>query len=198
MLGESYHFAGPTFSMDRASLKHDLVYVSLGTIFTRDIPFYRLCIEVLKDFTLPAILSIGDKIEAEELGEVPDHIRIETFSNQAAILKDAALFITHGGMASVHEAVYTSTPMIVIPAIPEQVATAESVETLGIGIQLQPGSITGELLHSSIKAILDNHRHYINNLDALAENLQAPHGAAPACTLIDNYLTAEIRKGGEG
>jgi MGT family glycosyltransferase len=196
ILGESYHFVGPTFSMDRASLQHDLVYVSLGTIFTRDIPFYRLCIEVLKDFHLPAILSIGDKIEAEELGEIPDHIRIETFSDQAAILKDAALFITHGGMASVHEAVYTSTPMIVIPAIPEQVATAESVETLGIGIQLQPGNITGGLLHSSIKAILDNHNHYVTNLDALAESLQAPHGAAPAFTVIDHYLAAEIRKSG--
>lgn len=194
ILDDSYHFVGPTFSTNSTSLKHHLVYVSLGTIFTRDIPFYRLCIEVLKNFSLPAILSIGDKIETEELGGIPDHIRIETFSNQTAILKDAALFITHGGMASVHEAVYAATPMIVIPAIPEQVVTAESVEALGIGIQLEPGKITGALLHSSIKSILDNHEQYVKNLNALIHNLPQSHGAASACTLIDHYLAAEIRK----
>lgn len=194
ILGESYHFVGPTFSTGRTGLKHDLIYVSLGTIFTRDIPFYRLCIEVLKNFSLPAILSIGDKIETEELGDIPDHIRIEAFSNQPAILKDAALFITHGGMASVHEAVYTSTPMIVIPAIPEQVVTAESVETLGIGIQLEPGKITGELLHSSIKAILDNNGQYIKNLDALIGNMPRSSARVSACTLIDRFLAAENRR----
>jgi MGT family glycosyltransferase len=188
LLDGSYHFVGPAFSMNRTSPKHDLIYVSLGTIFTRDIPFYRLCVEVLKDFHLPAILSIGDKIEREELGEIPEHIRIETFSDQPAILNDAALFITHGGMASVHEAVYTSTPMIVIPAIPEQVVTAESVETLGIGIQLEPGNITGGQLHSSIKAILDNHGHYIKNLNMLTQALPQSSGAASACTLIGKYL----------
>jgi MGT family glycosyltransferase len=198
MLGDSYHFVGPTFSTSRASLKHDLIYVSLGTIFTRDIPFYRLCIEVLRNFNMNAILSIGDKIEAEELGDIPGHIRIETFSNQTAILEDAALFITHGGMASVHEAVYTSTPMIVIPAIPEQVVTAESVETLGIGIQLEPGNITRELLHSSIRAILDNHRQYVDNLNALTQNLPESSGAASACTLIDRYLGVKAEGKVEG
>ncbi len=196
ILDETYHFVGPTFSTSRTSLKHNLIYVSLGTIFTRDIPFYRLCIEVLKKFSLPVIISIGDKIEVEELGDIPDHIRIETFSNQAAILKDAALFITHGGMASVHEAVYTSTPMIVIPAIPEQVVTAVSIETLGIGIQLQPGKITGELLHSSIKAILDNNEQYIKSLNALAANMPESSASVSACTLIDRYLTAENRRKG--
>lgn len=192
LLDDSYHFAGSSLSISSAplntSFRHELIYVSLGTIFSRGLPFYRLCIDVLKDFPLPAVLSIGDRITKEELGALPAHIRVEAFSNQAALLNDAALFITHGGMASAHEAVYTATPMIVIPGIPEQVVNAETIESLGIGLQLPPEKITPELLRSSIQSILDNHAQYVTNLTRLAQNFPSTPAARTACRLIDSYL----------
>jgi UDP:flavonoid glycosyltransferase YjiC (YdhE family) len=49
------------------------------------------------------------------------------------VLKHADLFITHGGMNSVNEAIYYGVPMLVMPFINDQPENAEQVERLKLG-----------------------------------------------------------------
>lgn len=52
---------------------------------------------------------------------------------QLDVLKMAEVFITHGGMNSVSEALVSGTPMVVIPLVSDQPVNARCIEKLGVG-----------------------------------------------------------------
>lgn len=150
-----------------------LVYVSMGTIFNEDVSFFRTCIDVLKKMELPAYISIGNKIDREDLGEVPSNIIIAPyFPHQLELLSQAIFFITRGGMASVHEALGTATPMLVIPVIPEQQITAASLVKLQAGLSIQPSSVNADTLANAMQHLLSNRYRYSNNIKLLAAQLR--------------------------
>ncbi|HLZ88022.1 MAG TPA: amino acid adenylation domain-containing protein, partial [Puia sp.] len=166
----------------------DLVYVAMGTILNKDVELYRTCIGVLSQVGYRAILSVGSKVDMVQLGPMPASIRAAEYVDQRAVLTEAALFITRGGMASVHEAIHTLTPMIVIPVIPEQQMTAERIQELGIGIVLPPGQVTGESLQSAIRQILTNRQGYIERIKALQNDEPVLSVPAKARGLLQDFF----------
>ena len=48
-----------------------------------------------------------------------DNVHIFTFVRQLQVLKHADVFITHGGLNSIREAVHTEVPMLLFPVHPE-------------------------------------------------------------------------------
>ena len=191
ILGPEFKFVGFPIDIDTEAVSHELIYIAFGTIFNKEADFYSICLNVLKEINMESILSIGKGTKKELLGELPPAIKIEHFVDQISILKKAALFLTRGGMASVQEAVYTLTPMIVIPDIPEQRITANKIEELGIGIQLPKAMLTEEILRSAIHKILSDKEFYINNLKALVANKPV----LPAPSLAFHYLDSEFYAG---
>ena len=55
------------------------------------------------------------------------------FVNQGEILKKASLFITAGGVNSIHEALYYGVPCLLCPQQGEQLLNARQFENLGFG-----------------------------------------------------------------
>ncbi|MBD0258173.1 MAG: hypothetical protein ICV83_20870, partial [Cytophagales bacterium] len=193
LLGAGYHFVGFPLPVEAAPLPKDVIYVALGTVFNNEVAFYRLCIEVLKDFPHPCVLSVGKKTDRALLGQLPGHIRVEAFTDQVQVLRKTAVFITRGGMASVHEAVHTRTPMIVIPNIPEQQLTAASVEALGIGLRLAAGDLTAAALRAALRQVLDNQAWYAENLRVLLAGKPRLPAVSLAHQLLDDHLQQELR-----
>lgn len=62
-----------------------------------------------------------------------DNFIIRPFVNQGEILKHADLFITAGGMNSIHEALYYGVPCLMCPQQGEQRLNAGQFEALGFG-----------------------------------------------------------------
>ena len=187
LFGKEYQYLGyPTFS-EKGDLQKRLIYVSMGTIMNKDILFFSLIIHVLKELQTESIIAVGNEISIDQFGEMPPHIKIIGFADQRAILKEAKLFITRGGMASVHEAVYSRTPMIAVPLIPEQQITAVTIEELGIGLRLSPAAINEEVLYNAIKEVLNNGR-YIKNLEELAREIPVTSPEKLATDLIKDLL----------
>ena len=62
-----------------------------------------------------------------------DNFIIRPFVNQGEILKHADLFITAGGMNSIHEALYYGVPCLMCPQREEQRLNAGQFEALGFG-----------------------------------------------------------------
>jgi len=78
------------------------------------------------------IMSVGRNIQIESLGLVPDNFLVENFVPQLEVLKRADVFITHGGMNSLNEALYFGVPVIVVPQQVEQAFNMRRLKKLGV------------------------------------------------------------------
>ena len=138
-----------------------LIYISLGTVFHRNEEFLRTVVEQLGLRTgnrlterlektgggCPAGLgggrSRGESFRVvlvwsgDETRAFPENFTVRPFVNQNEILKHAALFITAGGMNSLHEALYFGVPCLMCPQQGEQRLNARRFERLGFGKILQ-------------------------------------------------------------
>lgn len=161
---ESYKFVGPSISLrgvtesfDLAAIKgKGLIFISLGTVFNRAIDFYKLCFKALGNTEHTVVMSIGEKTNRSELGEIPTNFMVENYVPQTEVLKQAKVFITHGGMNSTHEGLYYWVPLIVIPQSADQPIIAGQVAAIGAGIALQMQNLTANLLVEAVEQVLED------------------------------------------
>ena len=73
----------------------------------------------------------------EKTARLPDNFIVRPFVNQGEILKHASLFITAGGMNSIHEALYYGVPCLICPQQGEQLLNAKRFEAMGFGRRLR-------------------------------------------------------------
>ena len=77
--------------------------------------------------------------------------------NQKAILAHPAvkMFVTHGGLSSLHESIYYGKPMLVIPLFGDQFLNAISIEDAGLGIWLNDENFNASQLADLIVKQVD-------------------------------------------
>ncbi len=131
-----------------------LIYISLGTIVNGAIPFFKKCIEAFRDEEVDVIMSVGKNVKEEKLGEIPKNFYIYNTVSQQAVLKMADVFVTHGGMNSVSEAMAEGVPMVVIPFMADQPTNARRVCELGLGKRLEYKYISSERLREIVWNVL--------------------------------------------
>ncbi|WP_307102242.1 nucleotide disphospho-sugar-binding domain-containing protein [Arthrobacter globiformis] len=93
------------------------------------------------------------------LGPLPANVLASRFVPQLEVLARAALFVTHGGMNSVNEAMYAGVPMLVIPQGAEQPLVAGRVAESGAGLSIRAqdalGAERAEALEFAVLLILE-------------------------------------------
>lgn len=197
-----YDFVGPSvFSkiLPEKEKERPLIYISMGTVINDRPDFYGKCIDALKDMDADVIISCGNVVNIEELGELPDHIKVYSYVDQLDVLSKADAFITHCGMNSVSESLYMAAPMVLYPQTGEQYAVARRVTEIGAGIMLKDDSAQG--IRASIRKILDN-KTYGDAAACCSEDFRACSGTAGAAEFIENAphswdgvdITGELNK----
>jgi MGT family glycosyltransferase len=188
-LGSEFRFVGYPLKSRITDINRTLVYISFGTIFNNDPELLNICIEAFRGTSYSCLIAIGAKISRSHLRQITDNISIVEFIDQPAVLHQSKLFITRGGMASVHEAILAATPMIVIPEIPEQVIIAETIDRLGIGIHLPPKEFTVSQLRDAIDLILEKQNDiYVRNMNKIRDTSISDSAADKATGLIKALL----------
>jgi MGT family glycosyltransferase len=166
---QTYKFVGPSITSRQTHENFDFtiikgkspIYLSLGTVFNQAIDFYRLCFEAFGNTEHTVVMSIGEKTRASDLGDIPENFIVKNYVPQSELLKYTKLFITHGGMNSVHEGLYYGVPLIVIPQSADQPVIAGQVAKLGAGIQLQMQGLTAYQLRESAEHVLNQPSFHI-------------------------------------
>ena len=153
--GDSYLFMLPppisTVSAIRVpygEMKKPIVYISLGSIISNR-GFCKECIRAFGGKPLSVILNTG-RIPPETLGTIPENIRAYSFVPQIEVLKHADVFLTHCGMNSVNEALYTGVPMVAMPFINDQITNARRVVELGLGKRVRSFPSRGKELYQAV------------------------------------------------
>ncbi len=143
----------PAFSFEK---KRPVVYIALGSVLKGPISFFRNCIEAFRGKDVDVILSVGKNFPSRKLRNIPENVHIYPFVPQLQVLKIADVFVTHGGMNSISEALAAATPMVVIPFVSDQPANARQVERLGVGRALKPEDVTKVSLQDAVFSVLSD------------------------------------------
>ncbi|MFD5625848.1 macrolide family glycosyltransferase [Streptomyces sp. NPDC127072] len=162
--GHSYRFVGPSigarpadpsFQADR--LKDPVLYASLGTVFNANPRLLRGFATGLAPLGGSVVISTG-QTDPDALGALPANVVARRFVPQPEVLARAALFITHGGMNSVNEAMYAGVPMLVVPQGADQPMVARRVVELGAGLSIHTQDVTGNSVRVLARRLLDDSR----------------------------------------
>lgn len=189
-LDASCRFVGPTLDVTARTEESDpelenvlggtdpLVVVSLGTLHTGGSSFFRACVEALGPLPANVLLVVGSATDPAELGTPPANVVVRRFVPQLEALRQASVFVTHGGMNSVLEALHFGVPMVVIPQQVEQLLIGQAVADRGAGVVL---------------------RHHLSRVDIPAEQIRASVDALlheASCTASARSLAATLHEGG--
>jgi len=186
---EKFHFIGPSVydrkEEDFPILPKPVIYISIGTILKGAERFFRTCMEVFENEPVTVVVSIGS-FKTAQLGDIPENFVVRNNVPQITVLKQASLFITHGGMNSVSEAMASGVPMVVIPFVSDQPVNAEQVARLGLGKVLEHRSITAANLKAPAFAVMKD-EHIRENLRKIQAEIAGAPGNTGAVRIIEAY-----------
>lgn len=137
-----------------------LVYVSLGTIWNDRPDFYRLCIDAFRDGRYQVLISTGSQAVTASLGAVPDHIYLRGHVDQLAVLAQAAVFVSHGGMNSLSEALHAGVPLVLVPQANDQFPLSDLMERQGVAVSLPRFALSAQAIREATeRAVHDQTIH---------------------------------------
>jgi len=105
---------------------------------------------------------------------------------QLEVLKHADVFITHGGLNSVHEGLLENVPLVLVPQQVEQAIVVKQVVKFGAGKSLAKKA-TLEELRTSVQEILDN-KTYSQYAKQLGQSFNSAGGAEQAVNDILHFV----------
>ncbi|KAL5242631.1 hypothetical protein ACI65C_010041 [Semiaphis heraclei] len=139
------------------SATNGVIYFSFGSITNLS----NLPKEKLSSF-LNAISRLKEKVIIKWVPDksikLPQNVKVGSWLPQNDILAhpNVKLFITHGGLHSIEEAVYNAKPVIGIPFFADQHSNLRLVEKIGYGKLITFGEITEESFGNAIEEVLSN------------------------------------------
>ncbi|GAA2688720.1 glycosyltransferase [Streptomyces lunalinharesii] len=163
---------------DRSDSSRPLVYASLGTLTTAMTDLrtvvgsaYREIMAALSAIDCDVLVSAGDL--AAHLRSADPRIKVVEHVAQPALLRHADLFVTHGGRASLLDAVQGATPVLAMGVLADQPANAAAFARHGLGRALDLTATRGEIA-DAVTAVLGAPRYGAAMRAARAELSQLP------------------------
>ncbi|MFH1964237.1 MAG: nucleotide disphospho-sugar-binding domain-containing protein [Acidobacteriota bacterium] len=127
-----------------------LVFCSLGTsafFYPHARRFFKAVVDagrLRKDWQF--VLHVGDFQEADELGPPGPNLLISKRVPQLALLREASVMVTHGGLNSIMECIHFGVPMVIVPGLRDQPGNAARAVHHGIAVTAGMARITPEKL----------------------------------------------------
>ena len=158
-----------------------LIYFSLGSLGSADVPLMRRLIDCLAATPYRYIVSMGP-LHAE-LALAPNMAGAE-FLPQTSVIPQADLVITHGGNNTTTECLHFGKPMILLGLFWDQHDNAQRMDELGLGVRLDPYRFTDPQMYGALDRLLGDTRLQAR-LNAAARIIQQRNGLQKAADLIE-------------
>jgi len=162
-------------------------------VFTADPQLLRTIATALAPLADTVVVATG-QTDPSALGPLPAHVVVRRSVPQPEVLDQASLFVTHGGMNGVNEAMYARVPMLLVPQGADQPLVAGRVVELGAGLTIRNEDITEDAVRTLAGRLLDE-----PGFREAALVLQAAErgagGFSRAADELERYLNA-VRRGG--
>lgn len=153
-----------------------LLYISLGTVFGKDLEFYHHCIEAFKDSEeYQVIVSVGKFVDIKQFfKEIPKNFSIYNYVPQTQLLPEVDVFITHAGFNSTSEGMSNGIPMVLIPQKYDQYDISRMIQKLNAGVFLNKKeiNITADVLRNAVKEAYDNRENFQKGITQIVESFK--------------------------
>jgi len=166
-----------------------LIYFSLGSLGSADVPLMRRVIDCLAATPYRYIVSKGP-LHAE-LDLAPNMAGAE-FLPQTSVIPQADLVITHGGNNTTTECLHFGKPMILLALFWDQHDNAQRMHELGLGVRLDTYRFTDAELHGALARLLGDSA-LRDRLARGAAQIQARQGLRQAADVIERAANAAER-----
>ncbi|XP_066982218.1 UDP-glycosyltransferase UGT5-like [Macrobrachium rosenbergii] len=139
-----------------------VIYFSLGSVTignTMPVKYRNMFIEAFSKLNQRILW----KFETDLVG-IPENVMISPWLPQQDILghPNVRVFISHGGLLSLQEALYHGTPVVALPLFGDQPTNGASVVANGWGLSLNYEDLAVDLIISSIEEVLNNTKYKEN------------------------------------
>lgn len=145
-----------------------LVYVTFGTVWSRDLSGHRIVLEGISDLPIRVLVTLGPRADPADLGAQPSNVEIHEYVPQDEILPRAAAVVSHAGSGTFLAALAAGLPQVVLPLAADQFLNAAAGAAAGAAVRVDPEAFRP-----------DTHRA------ALVQLLEAPAYAAAAARVQD-------------
>ncbi|MFD9736501.1 macrolide family glycosyltransferase [Umezawaea sp. NPDC059074] len=156
--GDEFTFVGP-LAAPRATGAwtppddRPVLLITLGSVYTADPEFFRLCLEAFGGLDRHVVLAVGDHVDPADLGPIPANTAVHAWVPQTEVLAHAAAFVTHAGMGGTMEALRAGVPLIAVPQAVDQLLIGPMIARLGVGEHLPRADVTVERLRAALAAV---------------------------------------------
>jgi len=189
-----YKFIGPSIikgaqknNIPFDKLKEKVIYISLGTLFNTSLNFFKNCLKAFEGMDMSIIMSIGKTVNIKDLGTIPHNFLVYQVVPQLEVLKRSSLFITHGGMNSVNEAIYYGVLLVAVPQSADQPAVAKRLEELGLGKVINKKAVSAQTLKKAVNDVLCNPM-YKENMKKMSKSMMNCGGYLKGADEIERYM----------
>ncbi|HWS31714.1 MAG TPA: macrolide family glycosyltransferase [Actinoplanes sp.] len=195
--GAAFRFLGPTPSpyAETGSWQppadRPVLLISLGTVVNNRPDILRLCVEAFADSPWHVVMATG---RSGSPGPLPVNVEAHRTVPQMAVLQHAAAFVSHTGMGSTMESIWSGVPLISVPQTPEQALNGRRAAELGLGIALDTETMTAATLRTAVDTVTADPRIRAE-LDRWRDRLRAADGARQGAQALENLLCSTTGKG---
>jgi UDP:flavonoid glycosyltransferase YjiC (YdhE family) len=166
-----------------------IAYVSLGTIFNRNIDLLKRIAGHLSQAGWQVLISLGDARRPVP-GGWPSNAQVYPFVDQTAALAQAGLAVTHGGMGSVSEALACGVPLIVVPQGVDQFMIARRAATLGASITVDAAA-PASAWRAALTRIETERASFVASAERISESFS---DTIPIAAVVDRMLDLMLKK----
>jgi len=117
---------------------------------------------------------------------VPPNLRVVEWIPQRQLLPHVSVFIMHGGLGSIKEAIMAGVPMVVLPVLNDQPFNAMRVRFHGLGGALFPEKQSVDTLEALVRDALDG--KFKDAMASMRQHFLAMERASISHMLIDVHL----------
>jgi zeaxanthin glucosyltransferase len=165
-----------------------LIYASMGTILNGRLDVFRTIVAALaKHKGLQLVLSVGDQIDLEQIGPVPNNAIIVKQAPQLELLKQTSVCITHAGLNTVLESLAQGVPQVAVPVTFDQPGVAARIAEKRTGVVTSLDKLSADHLSTLLNEVLNNST-YRDNSRKLEKAITEANGLSVAVDLIEESL----------
>jgi MGT family glycosyltransferase len=170
-----------------------VIFMSMGTLQFVNDGIFNATIEAFADYPAQVLIAAGPGSDVTRFGKVPDNFIIQQTFPQMPLLEKTALFITHGGLGSIHETLWNGVPFVAVPQQFEQMRNALAAARGGAGVILEDEvyrkPVTAAQLRAAVEKVIAD-PSYRQNAERLGASLKAPGGFAKVADVIESVAGA--------